>query len=76
MVAVYITAFYPAASGRGIKKHNKKMRFIAKMGGPIVCYQNKYIIISVNSADFTKARLINFRHNVYWPGEIYISGEL
>jgi len=32
------------------------MRFIAKMGGLIVYYPNKYIMISIYSTDLTKAR--------------------
>jgi len=28
-----------------------KPSFFAKMGGPVVCYQNKYTIKSINSKD-------------------------
>ena len=30
--------------------------YCKKMGGPVVCYQNKYIIKSINSMDSIQAR--------------------
>jgi hypothetical protein len=49
----------------------EKLRFIAKMDGPVVCYLNKYTIKSVNSTDSTKARNPHFREIVDWPGQTY-----
>jgi hypothetical protein len=34
--------------------------FLAKMGGPVVSYQNKYTIKSINSADSVEARSPQF----------------
>jgi hypothetical protein len=49
----------------------KRLRITAKMAGPVVCYQNKYIIISSNWKDSIQARHVNFRQYVDWSGEIY-----
>ena len=34
-----------------IQVTQEKLRFIAKMDGPVVCYLNKYTIKSINSTD-------------------------
>ena len=39
-----------------IQAAQEKLRFIAKLGGPIVCYLNKYTIKSFDSKDSIKAR--------------------
>ena len=47
-----------------IKKSNrpKILGFISKSGGLIVCFQNKYTIISINSPDSIKARHPQFEY--------------
>ena len=48
-----------------------KLRFIAKMDGPVVCYLNKYIINSINSKVPIEARYVKLALNMDWPGERY-----
>jgi hypothetical protein len=47
------------------------MRFIEKMGGLIVYYPNKYIMISVDSTDSIQARNLQSRRYVDWIDETY-----
>ena len=49
---------------------------LLKISGTVVCFQNKYEIKSIYSKDSTKARYVNFRQNVDWPGEIYNTREV
>jgi len=43
-----------------IQAAQEKLRFIAKLGGPIVCYLNKCTIKSIDSKDSIKARYLQF----------------
>jgi hypothetical protein len=45
------------------------------MGGPVVCYLNKYKIKSDNSTDTIQARHVKLRQFGYELGEIYNSRE-
>ena len=61
----------PAISCSRIQATQEKFANYSKLGGLIVNYLNKCTIISSNSKDSTKARYVNFRQNVDWPGEIH-----
>jgi hypothetical protein len=54
-----------------IQAAQEKLRFIAKMGGPIVCCANKYTIKSINSTDSIQARNPHSAQNIDWPGETH-----
>jgi hypothetical protein len=59
----------PAYTAYKIQSFWEILQFIAKMGGLIVYYLNKYEIKSIYSKDSTKARNLYFYQNVDWPGE-------
>ena len=57
-------------SCRKLLRKLKRRYFLVKMFGTIVCYLNKYAIISINSKDLIQARMAQFLWGKYF---VYVS---